>query len=570
MDEKKIESAQQEEKIEQVALPQLAAVPPASFDDDSKGATRKKILLLVLSLLCVGGLVILIVFRSGIPIVDFWTVAGSFDPIKTEIGSVEKLEGAAGSRTDSKGALALYLQEDADGSKKQTVVHLLRGEVLATVEDSENSRNEVTLHGAGDAAWYSVVKISGSGDETRYAIALYDESGERFASRENMTLAAYNALLYTSVLDLVRFGQDVYRIEEDGDASLAFTMGAFSKLPNFTSKVDDYYFVTTAAYCYVYNDEAVLTATYHVPAGVMSSEIFILSDGTLFVQYVTYEGDNANEFTYSEGKEKYKLHHVLVSARNGEQTNLKNPEFFVISMLADDEELHKRGLNTGIANLAKGYYIRDSLLDMSSHTLTSVLMSNRGRITSEVGDIIPAMYGGEILGVAKNRWVAKNLAGERFLLNEWGAVVGAFPDETAEIAIAASIFICEGKIYNWDLEPLYDMWEKNVIRYELVGSSVAMYKSDGTVLLFDPANETVEELSAAGENKSVLVLGDAIVAVASADGKYELYNEHKEHLITLDAEDIQARVLDMDGKRTVELLVTTGDKVELYLATVEE
>ena len=590
MDEKKIETVQpqeietvqpEEKKIESTSPqadkeskpPKKEKAPKEPKEPDPKSSMRKKILILVLLLLCVGGLVTVIVVYSGIPIVDFWTVAGSFDPVETEMKSIEKVEGVSGTRTDSKGALTLYSKTDANGKKTQTVVHLLDKKVLATLEDSADRFSKVALFEAGEAAWYSVVTTMGAGSDVRYYVSLYDENGKCFAKRENLTLAAYQALPHTSVLDLVRLGQDVFRVASDGTVALAFTMDVFATLPNFDSKVEDYYFVLETNTCYVYDEKAVLTATYHVPTGAVSSKIFVLSDGTLLAQYVTYEGENTDDYTYSIEKNKYKLHHILVSARNGAQTEMKNPEFFITSVISDEKELHRRGLNTGIANLAKGYYVKDSLLDLSEHALSTVLMSNRGRITSEVGDIIPAMYGGELLGVAKNRWVAKNLAGERFLLNEWGAVVGSFPGETYEIRMAASLFVCDGVIYNWDLEPLYNIRENGVIRFDLAGSSVVMYKENGETLLFDPEEGEAKQLAAAESGKTVSVLGAALISVASGEEgnkKYELYNEHKELLLTVVATSIRARSLDVDGKRTVELLVTSGFSTSLYVATVED
>lgn len=598
MDEKKIETVEpqetevvqpqetetvkpQEEKTEpaspqaekESSAPKKTKTPKEPKEIDPRSSMRKKILILVLLLLCVGGLVAVIVVYSGIPIVDFWTVAGSFDPVETEMKSIEKIEGVSGNREDSKGALALYSATDANGKKTQTVVHLLDKKVLASVEDSADRFSKITLFATGEAAWYSVVTTIGMGADTRYSIALYDESGKSFAERDNLTQAAYRALPHTSVLDLVRLGQDVFRVASDGTVALAFTMDAFATLPDFDSKVEDHYFVLDANACYVYNEKAVLTATYHVPSGAINSEIFILSDGTLLAQYVTYEGENAENYTYAVEKSRYKLHHVLVSARNGAQTEMKNPEFFIISVISDEKELHRRGLNTGIANLARGYYVKDSLLDKGAHALSSVLMSNRGRITSEVADIIPAMYGGELLGVAKNRWVAKNLAGERFLLNEWGAVIGRFPDETSEIRMAASLFVCDSVIYNWNLEPIYNMRENGVLRYELVGSSVVMYKENGETLLFDPEEGEAKQLTPANTDQTVSVLGSALISVATgANGnkQYAFYNEHKELLLSVEATDVRARSLDADGKRTVELLVTSGFSTSLYIATVED
>lgn len=543
-----------------------------------KNETRKKILLLVVLLLCVGALIALVIFRSGIPLVDFWTVAGSFDAVDTEIAEVKKLEGTFGTRVGRKGALALYKQESADGKNTQAVVHLASGTVVASLADTDTLQYSVALHEADGAAWYAVTQTKQGAQEALYSITLYDESGEAFAAKENMSLAALENLKFQPILDLVRFENEVFRVEKNGTVRSAFRIGAFADLPAFDLKVGNYYFVEQeknaeagiAEARFVYNEKGVLTATCHVPSAAIKASFFYLSDGTLLLQYVTSVGEHTDDYTYAEKNNKYKLHQILVSARDGAQSELKRLDFYITEILSNEETLKERGLNTGIANLAWGYHVKNALLDTSDHCLSAVLLSNRGRISSEVGDIIPAMYGGAILGVAKNRWVAVNLAEECFLLNEWGAVVGSFPHPASEgLAVAEKLFIYEEGIYDWDLELLYDMKENGIERYVLVGSSVLMYKENGEVLLFDPEEEETATLLAAGSENRVTVLGSALIAVEqTVDGKkqYALYNEHNTHLVTLEAEVISSAYCDIDGARVVEILAGSS----LYLARVED
>ncbi len=543
-----------------------------------KNEMRKKILLLVILLLCVGALIALVIFRSGIPLVDFWTVAGSFDAVDTEIAEVKKIEGTFGTRVGRKGALALYKHESADGKNTQTVVHLASGTVVASLSDTDTLRYGVVLHEADGAAWYAVTKAAQGAEETLYSITLYDESGEAFAAKENMSLATLENLKFQPILDLVRFGNEVFRVEKNGTVRSAFTIGAFADLPAFDRKVGNYYFVEQAKNAeegitearFVYNEKGVLTATCHVPSAAVKASFFYLSDGTLLLQYATSVGEHTDDYTYAEKNSKYKLHHLLVSARDGAKNELKSLGFYITEILSDEEILKARGLNTGIDNLAWGYHVDNALLDTSDHCLSAVLLSNRGRISSEVGDIIPAMYGGAIRGIAKNRWVAMNLAEECFLLNEWGSAVGSFPRLDSEgLTVAEKLFIYEKGIYDWDLALLYDMKENGIEHYALAGSSVVMYKANGEVLLFDPDEKAPSVLVAAGSDKRVSVLGAALIAVEqTVEGKkqYALYNEHNTHLITLEAEVLSSAYCDINGARTVEILAGTS----LYLATAED
>ena len=133
--------------------------------DEQKNLTRKKILILALLLLCVGALVVLIVFRACIPFVDFWTVAGSVDVIDTKIENIQKIEGVSGTRASSKGSLSLYESIDAEGKRTQTLVHLLRGEIVAALADTEELLHTVTLYETGGVPWYSVVTVTESANE---------------------------------------------------------------------------------------------------------------------------------------------------------------------------------------------------------------------------------------------------------------------------------------------------------------------------------------------------------------------------------------------------------------------
>ena len=549
---------------------------------DEKGTMRKKILVLVLLLLCVGALITLVIIRSGTPLVDFWSVAGPLSQDKTEIVTAKKLEGVGGECTDRKGVLALYEETNAAGKKVQKVVHLLRGEVIAEVENTDAVAYTVTLYSAlEDAAWYAVTEQSLS-ENPVYGVSLFDAAGKLFAEKKEIGASSAIESLYSPVLDLVRFERDVFRINDDGNAKQAFSLSTFAELPVFDQKVAGYYYHTASdslgVDCwYIYDSSAMLTAIYRVPTEAQDARSFILSDGTLFTQYVTVEDASATAYTYMTAGVKYKLHHELLSARTGEKNVLKEPNFYITKdgILSDDSELRAQGLNASMENLAFGYSIEEQILDMNAHTLRAALFSNRGKITSFVGDIIPAMYGGGILGVAKNRWIARNLADEYFLLNEWGSVIGRFPSlASVETSLASKLFVHENKIYDWDLSLLYDMEENGVTSFELVGSSVLMRKAEGEVLLYDGAKRTVIALANAGEEKKISIPRDSslILAEQLVEGtkQFSVYNESGALLATLEAESVEVTAHVLDGKYVAELLVTDSEGVSLYIAATED
>ncbi|MBR2325559.1 MAG: hypothetical protein IKA53_05910 [Clostridia bacterium] len=552
--------------------------------EDARGTMRKKIVLLVLLFLCVGALITLVIIRAGTPMVDFWTVAGSLSRDKSEIASIERLEAVSGERKVAKGRLALYEYENDDGKKVQAVVHLLSGKTVAAFTDTDSLAYTVSLNAAlGEAAWCAVLETALS-DAPTYALSLLDENGTVFASKSEIdTLSALNALC-DPVLDLVRFEQSVYRVEKNGSARLAFTLSAFADLPVLDEKVGDrYYHVESdlqGVDCwYVYDKDAQLCAIYRVPTEAKDARAYILSDGTIFSQYVTAEDASAAQYTFMKDGVKYKLHHEVISARTGEKTVIKDPDFYIApgeqSVISDDERMRAFGLNASMENLARGYRISDHILDMNAHALKAALLSNRGKITSFVGDIIPAMDQSTFVGVAKNRWVARNLADEYFLLNEWGYVIGRFPSlaTAADTALAAEIFVHQKKIYDWDLDLLYDMEENDVIDFELVGSSVLMRKAEGEVLLYDGEKQSVTVLSNKGEEKKIETRSSSLIFVEQTveeKKQIDVYNEGGTLLITLEADSVEVYTSTLDGRYVAELLVKSGESTALYLAVAED
>lgn len=549
---------------------------------DKKSVARRKILLLVLSLLCVGAMILLVVVHSGTPIVDFLAIAGSFDPVDTRIEEVKELEGVSGELVRGEGVLALYEGEDEGGFTVYTVVNLASGKVVGSYADTQEKRHDIALHKAmGDGAWFSLTVTEERGTERIYARSFLDAEGKVFAEKTEMDALALSGLIGAWQLDLVRMEDEVFRIDTEGRAKAAFTLSRFADFPEFTHKVGDCYYIVPAQPTdptYVYDGKANLTAVYAPPEAAQSPACFILADGTLLAQYITDEGEDAKDYTYAEKGRKYLLHHILISAKTGERRTLDDLDFYIVGpIISDNDALHALGLNTAIDNLVTGYYVKDHLLDMSSHERCAVLLSNRGRITSAVGNIVAAMDTTSIVGVAKNRWIAGNLAGEYFLLNEWGGIVGRFPSVAAtDTYYARSLFIHDRRIYDWNLELLYDMEENGIVDFELVGSSVLMESTEGEMLLYNGEDGEVKTLKAAGEKKTVEVLAQALVLCTEEAGtktQIKIYNEAGETVLQQES-DGEILVKDahshlLDGRAVVHFAIETDGQLKHYLGTAE-
>lgn len=533
---------------------------------------KKKIVILVCLLACVAALIVLVVSRVGTPTIDFLTLSGSIETPQTNISALEKIEALCGARTDAKDALVLYEKTDADGLKTQYVLNIESGGVVASFADTQQVKHTVQLHLAENASWYSVCSVATAQGTERFSLSFFDAEGTCFAEKTDLSSAAFDALAYDTVLDLVLLDREVFRADKNGAFKRAFTLETFASLPNFEEKAGNYYFIEEDGAFFVYDADASLTATYRIPAAAQNFQQFYLSDGALLMQYVTAEGEHSDDYTYTENGQKYKLHQTLVSARNGEKTVLEDIPIFILKIYSEDSIFRKLGLNANMDNLAIGYPVKDGVLEKNDYYIKSVLLSNRGRVTSSVGDIIPAMQGGLILGIAKNRWVAKNLVGEHYLLNEWGSIVGRFPsDYETAVEIAGKIFVYKQKIYDWDLNLLYDMEKNGVVSHTVVGGSVLMEKENAEFLLYDAKKKEAKPLVASGSGKEVSVLGGILIAVKENGSlRHDIYNENGTFLLEIEGDAVVAYRHIVDKAAVIELCVTKGEETEVYLATVEE
>ncbi len=570
-----IKNTEQRDLIEADFSEKESAPAPSAVKAAHGGDMRRKIWILVALLLCVGALITLVVLRSGIPIVDFWTVAGNRETENTKLSSMERIEALGGTRVNAEGTLVLYETVDAEGKRTQCVFNIASGAAVLTVTDTEQEKHTVALKSSGDAAWFFVETQDGEADEAKISLSLFDASGVAFAKKEELTLIEREALTFdASVLDLILLDREVFRPEKNGSFKRAFTLETFASLPSFDTKVGDYYYVEDGEAFHIYDKSARLTATYRVPAAAQSFDHFYLADGTLLIQYATAEDEHSQEYTYIDGGQKYMLHHLLVSASTGEQTVLTDISMYISMVISDDEIFNSLGMNANIDNLVIGYPVQDGVLEMNDHSVYSVLLSNRGRVTSMVEDIIPAMQGGLLYGVAKNRWAVMNLAGEVYLLNEWGGIVGRFPENfTSSVKSAAKLFVHDERIYDWDLNLLYDMKENGVLSHEMVGTSVLMKKENGEALLFDGHSRSVITLAQAESGKTVSVRGGILIAVAETVEQtlhYGIYNECGEALGDIVADTVEVYHYTVGGKAVVELIATKDGLAEIYLAKTEK
>ena len=343
------------------------------------------------------------------------------------------------------------------------------------------------------------------------------------------------------VEDLFCFDGKVYRIADDGTVAHAFDWNELRGAPDEDiEKVGEFYLEWVDMGIVIYDASLNLVTTYYVPSYVgESAEAACLSNGNVLIQYSVAQDIMAEDYDYLAGMTKYNLCTLLLNAESGKLKELKADW-----VLADDDVLFDEGdgdwiYNEKIENIVWVTYIVDQRVDNSKAAVKMVSMTNKGKIAGVIDNLIPNMDNDGLWHVATNRWIATNLAGQSFLLNEKGEVLGEVTG-LDESKANASFFVLNSKIYDWDLNVKLNLVEQKCDDYEILEHSVWFENEDGEQKLYinGEVKTLIDKAAVEADKRDLHILSDALYVIidTATEGtvKYELYNDAGTLLTTVD------------------------------------
>jgi hypothetical protein len=246
----------------------------------------------------------------------------------------------------------------------------------------------------------------------------------------------------------------------------------------------------------------------------------------------------AEDYDYIESMGKFNLHSFLFNAETGKLKEL-DLDFVVEDVWsydADDEDWY---FNEKIENVAWVSYIVDQRIDTSDAAIKMVALSNNGKDAGAIDNLIPNMDCEGLWHVATNRWIASNMAGQDFLLNEKGEILGEVSGIDWDEA-NANFFVLNGKIYDWDLNVKLDLAEQKCDDYEILNHSVLFETEDGEQKLYvnGEVKTLIDKATAEAGKRDLEILSDNLYVIidTATEGKvkYELYNDAGTLLTAID------------------------------------
>ena len=513
---------------------------------------KKKLLVLVAMLLCV-----VTVLASCASSMKFEKVVGdgTYNDENPTLTTIAKLDVKGEIELeDSEGDLVIFKETSEEtGLSTYTVYNVALGKNVWTgtetkTESGENYtrvRYEVSLLEQWGTTILSVMTMNLTATkteddydyDTKIDVKAMAADGTEFLSitdvKESQMMNSW------FVEDLLCLDGKVYRIADDGTVALAFEWSALRGKPEEDlRKLGNFYFEGDDDYIDIYDASLNLIGTYYLPSYAEEGDFYVLSNGNILIQYSVMQDIMAEDYDYIESMAKFNLHSFLFNAETGKLKEL-DLDFVVEDVWsydADDEDWY---FNEKIENVAWVSYIVDQRIDTSDAAIKMVALSNNGKDAGAIDNLIPNMDCEGLWHVATNRWIASNMAGQDFLLNEKGEILGEVSGIDWDEA-NANFFVLNGKIYDWDLNVKVDLSEQKCDDYEILNHSVLFETEDGEQKLYvnGEVKTLIDKATAEAGKRDLEILSDNLYVIidTATEGKtkYEFYNDAGTLLTAID------------------------------------
>ena len=292
---------------------------------------------------------------------------------------------------------------------------------------------------------------------TTTTYTLYDATATQLATKENTTFE-----ISSLANDLIAIDGKVYSVEDD-ELNELFELG-MKKIPYCSVLTDKYNYEFSDDKVLVYDQEFDLVTYTKGDANADDTSFFVLNNGNILVINYYELLDEAEEYDFAVGIEKYNVDHFVFDVESGESTYYELD--FVVQYAVSGysyPEFNKLLEEGVIENLAYVTPIINKTLSDSMEDCDLVNLSNELVILATIEDIIPNQENTMPEPIAEDRYLISNVAGQQFLIDGNGKILGEVSaDVSDDLSYAyndvfASLFVDNlGNVYDYDLNKLFN------------------------------------------------------------------------------------------------------------------
>ena len=395
------------------------------------------------------------------------------------------------------GGLVSFVNAEAKADEiKYAVLNVETAEVVLTLkkeaEDSVVTSSAEFLR-VGNEDFVLVTETNTTHAEQgvmKYSTELYTADGKKITTKST----SYIGVEYVYG-DLYDIDGKIYEIV-DGTANYVNDKG-FTDFPRVDLSTETHHDNFSSDGVAVYDLEYKLVACYVAPAET-EMKAHILADGNVFIQLFKALPEDADTYDVLLDDVKTDVRSLIFNVTENKASTIAFDylvdEIFNVntpSPFDSDDKFEDVASVGAVTNVALFYDVVSKTPNTNDPLVAD--FDNAMKLKGYLGGEIDHQ-----MGVSKpiggNRYIATNKAGERFLLNEKGEVIGALGDAYYDEELM--LFFVGGKYYDLDLKQVYDANEIDY-QYLFVGGygDIRIYaKEKGTDLIYfvRNGNEMIE------------------------------------------------------------------------------
>ncbi len=426
----------------------------------------------------------------------------------------------------------IITEETTDGNPIVRLYNLLTGKLLRTIDDghevgfvSDHLNSPANAAGIYYMVHNDILYVcNADGSEAISTFYGKEDGGERDDTEgddvsegslwpnvtEGLFTDSLNGFSFNGVNYFVRDGAIVF----EGDHPLE------SSYFNASVEYGGLYYYIGEDLAFVFDEKGTLLYEYRLPSYAVLSNIFVLNNGNLFMQYA-YTVIDGEEYDTVVGAEKYKLVSILANVEKRTETE-PILSFFVVDChnAFTDEDFHER-YTEKVTNLATIIEIKNKRVDENALPRSIVLTDNLIELFSP-NDIVTGAV--NFQRISYDRYLVTTSAGS-LLASGDGTVLGQLNNY---LCITEKFIVTSGAVYDHDLNQIYVLSEEGYTYYTSVGNNIILSRilEEKAYLYLFSDNEP----RLIGEVQDFLTCFEGY-ALKGDDERYHYYNENAEELI---------------------------------------
>jgi len=326
------------------------------------------------------------------------------------------------------------------------------------------------------------VEADYSGEDIYYT-NIYDANGSLMFSKKGYSdLDSKTDKVVITSEDLFQFDKKIYRVDNGGGIYPVVTNPFYGTLPAFSFRTEAYYYIVNSSDVAVYDQSLNCVFNWTTPYITYEEcSIVALSEENFLVQILEVLPDTETKYDFlGDNGEKYKLTSTIVDVKTGKEKTVKL-DYLITYLTYSANRVYGSDeydyISDKISNIAYVCYIKDHKLHSNISAFALVALSGKD---ASVEFTIAPEFDNLPTPIAENRFEYITDSGETYLIDATGKTIAKFSSDVTEDAdFNEKYIVLDGKIYNYDLNEVYDCAANKKEVIDILGHCIILRDSVG-------------------------------------------------------------------------------------------